>query len=527
MPASDQLSPRTFLEMSFTKWFKAGGRGRNARDSVAFKDSKKKTKKRSEEDYYTQDDMEGYVYDNDYHYQPAPGLQPQGYGYSQRMAAKPRKPRLAAQEGHFDAEELTRRLLDVLAEQKMHEVKRQRAREARAAMAAATATAADSAVQWQQRQEAAISSLNRAPTTAGRMTGLRKPSKSYADDDIEAAEEHEHRHTRKDSTSPSTQADTNNVIGHQDQRVYGEHHRRSSELAVEIPLAQHIRALPHQIQPQLVKVPQRTPPPGSHRDRGQTGMEKAKRRHSLSLEVALSKISAAWTSGADDDCEMDHATAISSTTSPTAGKQQHSGESKEGPGSLLPPNLLAVTMQNIILPSSSQQQEHNQPVTTAAESANNVINPAEKTTLPNECDDLSALPSPTTQTQTHRFRVGSSFVKKSPSLLNLRQKLGMGSSGSGSGSSSSSPASPVTANSSSSGGSSGLEGATSPLTAASSAVADNLPQPQTQTQSQSQQPQPGNIIQEKKKDKEKTRMNNKKSGFFAKLVGGNTKKGVF
>ncbi|KAK3397288.1 hypothetical protein B0T20DRAFT_454555 [Sordaria brevicollis] len=467
--------------MSFTKWFKGSG-GRSDRDSVAFKNStnKKKTKKRSEEeDYYTQDDMEGYVYDNNYHYQPAPGLQPQGYGYSQRIAAKPRKPRLAAQEGHFDAEELTRRLLD------------------------------------QHRQKAAISSLNRAPLTTGRATGLKKPSKSYADFNIEtASKEQEYRRSQNDAASAFKQTNTGNVAQRPDERAHREHLHRSNELAIEVTLIERTRAVSHQIQPQSIQVSQERPSTGQ-----KDHIEKAKRRHSLSLEGAFSRMSRAWTSGSGGG-ELDQTSAASPpATSPTVRKQ-HSEDRKESPGTITPPGLLAIAMQNPNLPSSSQR-ERQQSVLAAENSTN--INSVEKTTLSNESDDLSALHSPTTHTQnqsaSQRFRVSSGLVKKSPSLLNLRQKLGMSS-----GSSGSSPASPVTSNSSGS----GAEGATSPLTAASSAVADNLSQRQTQsqslqTQSQSLQTQPLSNYQEKMKEKEKTRMNSKKSGFFAKLVG---KKGV-
>ncbi|KAK1776721.1 hypothetical protein QBC45DRAFT_380647 [Copromyces sp. CBS 386.78] len=442
--------------MSFTKWFKGGGSGRNdPQESMIFKRSKTKTtKKRSEEEgYYTQDDMGGYVYENNYHYQPAPGLQPQGYGYSQRMAAKPKKPRLAAQEGHFDAEELTRRLLDVLAEQKVHEVKRQRIREARAA-----AAAQDPDTQWQQRQEAAISSLNRAPTAAGRTTGLRKPSKSYADADIEAAaEKQEYRHVPNNAARALKQTATNKAIRDQDKRAQAqaEHRRQSSELTGEVLIAERTRALTHQTQPQLVLVEKdrlireqtTDEAPPVDQVRGQASTDKAKRRHT--------------------------------------------------------------------------RQQEQQPAAAAAAA------PPAAAENNNENDDLSALPSPTTQTQTQslsqRFR--STPFKKSPSLLNLRQKLGMSNSGSGSGSSGS-PGSPATANSSGSSGN-GLE-ATSPLTAASScgttggAGADK--QPLTQ-------PQPGSAKKtatgkSQEKGKEKTRMNTKKSGFFAKL-GGSVKKGMF
>ncbi|KAH7627030.1 hypothetical protein B0T09DRAFT_360154 [Sordaria sp. MPI-SDFR-AT-0083] len=436
--------------MSFTKWFKGSGSGKSDQDTTTtiLKRSKTKTtKKRSEEeDYYTQDDMEGYVYDSNYHYQPAPGLQPQGYGYSQRMAAKSKKPRLAAQEGHFNAEELTRRLLDVLAEQKVHEVKRQRIREARAA-----AVAQDPATQWQQRQEAAISSLNRAPTAAGRTTGLRKPSKSYADADIEAAaEEQEYRHVPTNAARALKQTATNRAMRDQNKRAQAqaEHRRRSSEVTGEVLIAEHTTALARQTQPRLVLIEKNRLKGEQATDealsvgqvRGQASTEKAKRRHT--------------------------------------------------------------------------RQQDQQPAAAAAEHNK-------------ENDDLSALPSPTTQTQSQslsqRFR--STPFKKSPSLLNLRQKLGMNNSGSGSGSSGS-PGSPATANSSGSSGN-GLE-ATSPLTAASScgttggAGAEN--QPLTQPQSGSAKKMATGKSQEK--EKEKPKMNTKKSGFFAKL-GGSVKRGMF
>ncbi|KAK3947810.1 hypothetical protein QBC32DRAFT_353302 [Pseudoneurospora amorphoporcata] len=511
--------------MSFTKWFKGGGSGRNdPQESMIFKRSKTKTtiKRSEEEGYYTQDDMGGYVYDNNYHYQPAPGLQPQGYGYSQRMAAKPKKPRLAAQEGHFDAEELTRRLLDVLAEQKVHEVKRHRIREARAA-----AAAQDPDTQWQQRQEAAISSLNRAPTAADRTTGLRKPSKSYADADIEAAaEKQEYRHVPNNAARALKQTATNKAIRDQDKRAQAqaEHRRQSSELTGEVLIAERTRALTHQTQPQLVLVEKdrlireqttdEAPPVGQVR--GQASTDKAKRRHSLSLEGALSRISAAWASGA----ETNQITTAPAPTSAAVGQKQprESNETEYLTFHYPLADPIPIMTQDHTLPSSSHKarQQEQQPAAAAAAAENN-----------NENDDLSALPSPTTQTQTQslsqRFR--STPFKKSPSLLNLRQKLGMSNSGSGSGSSGS-PGSPATAKSSGSSGN-GLE-ATSPLTAASScgttgsAGADN--QPLTQ-------PQPGSAKKtatgkSQEKGKEKTRMNTKKSGFFAKL-GGSVKKGMF
>lgn len=481
----------------------------------------KTTKKRSEEeDYYTQDDMEGYVYDNNYHYQPAPGLQPQGYGYSQRMAAKSKKPRLAAQEGHFNAEELTRRLLDVLTEQKVHEVKRQRIREARAA-----AVAQDPATQWQQRQEAAISSLNRAPTAAGRTTGLRKPSKSYADADIEAAaEEQEYRHVPTNAARALKQTATNRAMRDQDKRAQAqaEHRRRSSEVTGEVLIAEHTRALARQTQPRLVLIEKNRLKGEQATDealsvgqvRGQASTEKAKRRHSLSLEGALSRISAAWASGAEPNQTM---TALAPATA-AAGKQQprESNETEYLTFHHPEADPIPMTTQNHNLPSSSHKarQQDQQPAAAAAEHNK-------------ENDDLSALPSPTTQTQSQslsqRFR--STPFKKSPSLLNLRQKLGMNNSGSGSGSSGS-PGSPATANSSGNSGN-GLE-ATSPLTAASScgttggAGAEN--QPLTQPQSGSAKKMATGKSQEK--EKEKPKMNTKKSGFFAKL-GGSVKRGMF
>ncbi|KAK3345188.1 hypothetical protein B0H65DRAFT_198653 [Neurospora tetraspora] len=526
--------------MSLTKWFKGSGSGRNDQDSVTLKNSKKKTKKRSEqEDYYTQDDMEGYVYDNNYHYQPAPGLQPQGYGYSQRMAAKPRKPRLAAQEGHFDAEELTRRLLDVLAEQKAHEAKKQRMREART----------DPATQWQQRQEAAISSLNRAPTAAGRTTGLRKPSKSYADHDIEAAEEQEYRHVPNDAARALNQTDADKAIRQQDKldkRAQGEHHRRSSEMTVEVPIAERTTALPHQTQPQLVLLDNNRAKQeqildeasqGGHKARGQTDIDRAKRRHSLSLEGALSRISAAWASGASGG-EQDHTTAVSASapapTSATAGTQP--GASSKEPESIIFLHPLAIHTTTTTQDQATSQQEHQPAALPAAENNNR---PAERA-LSNakENDDLLALPSPTTQSQSQSL---SQRLRGSTSLLNLRKKLGMnGSSGSGSGSgsgSSGSPGSPVTANSSGSSGSGlftattgisgGEEAATSPLTTASSCGAggpgaDNLPQPQLR-QGLLKKTATG---KSQEKEKERGKMNSKKSGFFAKL-GGSVKKGMF
>ncbi|KAJ4388477.1 hypothetical protein N0V85_007518 [Neurospora sp. IMI 360204] len=522
--------------MSFTKWFKGSGNGRNDQDSVTLKNSKKKTKKRSEEeDCYTQDDMEGFVYDNNYHYQPAPGLQPQGYGYSQRMAAKPRKPRLAAQEGHFDAEELTRRLLDVLAEQKAHEAKKQRMRETRT----------DPATQWQQRQEAAISSLNRAPTAAGRTTGLRKPSKSYADDDIKAAEEQEYRHVPSDAARALNQTDTDKAIRHQDKldkRAQGEHHRRNSEMTVEVPIAERTRALPHQTQPQLVLLNNNRAKQeqildeasqGGHKARGQTDIDRAKRRHSLSLEGALSRISAAWASGASGG-EQDHTTAPSaSAPAPapaTAGTQP--GASNKEPESLIFSHPLAIRTTTTTQDQATSQQEH-QPASPAAAENNN--RPAERV-LSNakENSDLLALPSPTTQSQSLSQR-----LRGSTSLLNLRKKLGMnGSSGSGSGSGSSgSPGSPVTANSSGSSGSGlftattgisgGEEAGPSPLTTASSCGAGG-PGADNQPQSQLRQGLLKKTATEKSQEKEKERgkMSSKKSGFFAKL-GGSVKKGMF
>lgn len=518
--------------MSFTKWFKGSGSGRNDQDNntttTILKRSKTKTKKRSEEDdYYTQDDMEDYVYDNNYHYQPAPGLQPTGYGYSQRMAAKPKKPRLAEQEGHFDAEELTRRLLNVLAEQKAHEVKRQRIREARAAVAAQ-----DPGTQWQQRQEAAISSLNRVPSTAvagaggQRTTGLRKPSKSmsYADADIEAAacavaEEHEYRHVPINAARALQRTATNRAIRDQERRQAGQHRRRSSELAGGVLTAERTRALPHQIQPATVEVP------SMNQARGQESTDKkAKRRHSLSLEGALSRISAALgASGHGTEPNQQTTTApvpVPAQTSATTGQQQQ-------------PELM------------ESNETENQPAAAAAAAVAAPQPAAGNDNNNNENDDLSALPSPRTtahqtqtQTQTQAQSLSQRF-KKSPSLLNLRQKLGMN----GSSSSGSSPGSPATANSSNG---SSME-VTSPLTAASScgtagggggAGVDNhqgqvqapqqpQPQPQRQLGSVQQQKSGGTGKKSQEKEEETTtrkKMNSKKSGFFAKLVGGSVKK---
>lgn len=428
------------------------------------------------------------------------------------MAAKPRKPRVAAQEGHFDAEELTRRLLDVLAEQKTHEIKKQRMREARAA-----AAATDPATQWQQRQEAAISALNRAPTAAGRTTGLRKPSKSYTDNDSEAApEEQEHRHVPKDATRTFKQTDTNQTICRQDKldkQAQGEHRRQISEHIVEVPMEERIRALPYQTQPRLTLAD-----------------EKRLKREQILNEASPAPISA------------------------TAGKQQPGERSKEPGFVIFPPSLATRTMTTTQDQATSRQgHQPGAPSAAAAPqtASENKTNSVE-TTLSSETDDLSALPSPTTtksqsQSLSKRFRA-SPFVKKSPSLLNLRQKLGMtggfgsgfGSGSSGSGSSGS-PGSPATGNSSGSGSelstattgiSRGEEAATSPLTAASScragAGANNQPQTQTQTQTQ----QGWGLLKKTAtatgigQEKEKTRMKSKKSGFFAKL-GGSVKKGMF
>ncbi|EAA27968.1 hypothetical protein GE21DRAFT_3241 [Neurospora crassa] len=538
--------------MSFTKWFKGSGSGTNDKGGPSLKNSHQKKKRSEDEDHCTQGDMEGYVYDHNYHYQPAPGLQPQGYGYSQRMAAKPRKPRLAAQEGHFDAEELTRRLLDVLAEQKTHEIKKQRMREART-----VAAATDPATQWQQRQEAAISALNRAPTAAGRTTGLRKPSKSYTDNDSEAApEEQEHRHVPKDATRTFKQADTNKAICRQDKldkQAQGEHRRQISEHIVEVPMEECIRALPYQTQTRLTLADEKRlkreqilneASPAGHKAHGQTVVEKVKRRHDLNLEGALSRISVTCASETNIG-ERGHSTAASEPAiSATSGKQQSRERSKEPEFAIFPHSLATRTMTTMQDQATSRQgHQPGAPSAAAPQTAPEKNTNSVETTLSSENDDLSALPSPTTtqsqsQSLSKRFRA-SPFVNKSPSLLNLRQKLGMtGGSGFGSGSgsgSSGSPGSPVTGNSSGSGSelstattgiSRGEEAATSPLTAASScragAGADN--QPQTQTQ------QGWGLLKKTAtgmgQEKEKTRMKSKKSGFFAKL-GGSVKKGMF
>lgn len=543
--------------MSFTRWFKGSGSGTNDKDGPSLKNSHQKKKRSEDEDHCTQGDMEGYVYDNNCHYQPAPGLQPQGYGYSQRMAAKPRKPRLAAQEGHFDAEELTRRLLDVLAERKTYEIKKQRMREART-----VAAATDPATQWQQRQEAAISALNRAPTAAGRTAGLRKPSKSYTDNDSEAApEEQEHRHVPEDAARAFKKTDTNKAICRQDKldkQAHGERRRQISEHIVEVPMEERMRALPYQTQPRLTLADENRlkreqilneASPAGHKAHGQTVVERAKRRHDLNLEGALSRISVACASETNIG-GLDHSRAASKPApapiSATAGKQQPGERSKE-PESVIFPRPLATRTMTTTQDQATSRQGHQPaaPSAAAPQTAPEKNTNSVETTLSSENDDLSALPSPTTtqsqsQSLSKRFRA-SPFVNKSPSLLNLRQKLGMsGGSGFGSGSgsgSSGSPGSPVTGNSSGSGSelstattgiSRGEEGTTSTLTAASScragAGADNQPQTQTQTQ------QGWGLLKKTatviSQENEKTRMKSKKSGFFAKL-GGSVKKEMF